>query len=66
MKYRVILKVAYHEAWFDFDDADTACQFAGILLSHQSPNEDTRKTDHIRLEVIDTTIKVDEDEKEED
>ncbi len=63
MIYRVIMEVGYREAWFDFDDAETACSFAQLMLTHQTPNEDTCKKDHIELRVIDTTIKVVEEEE---
>ena len=65
MIYRVIMKVGYYEAWYDFDDAETACSFAQLMLTHQTPNDDTRKEKHIELKVIDTTIKDVEEEEEE-
>lgn len=64
MIYRVIMKVRYSEAWFDFDDAETACSFAQLMLTHQTPNDDSAKTDHVELKVIDTTIKVVEEEED--
>ena len=33
MKYRVVLKVSYNEAWFDFDSAEEACKLAELLLT---------------------------------
>lgn len=63
MKYRVIIKVSYQEAWFEFETAADACNFATIAISQQVKNDDTRKTDHIRIEVVDPTVKVEEDEE---
>ena len=64
MKYRVIVVVGYNEAWYDFDNIEAAGDFARTVLIHQIPNKDTRKKDHVRLEVIDTTITDAEDEEE--
>lgn len=63
MKYRVIIKVSYQEAWFEFDTAADACNFATIAISHQVKSEDTRKTDHIRIEVVDPTVEVEEEDE---
>ena len=62
MIYRVIVKIGYNTAWFDFDTLEGAGEFAKTVLIHQVKNEDTRKTDHIRLEVIDPSIEIKEDE----
>ena len=63
MKYRVILKVRYNEAWFEFDTIEEAGEFAKTILIHQSENEDCKKKSIIKIEVIDTTA---EEEREED
>lgn len=63
MKYRVIIKVGYNEAWFEFDTPVEACNFATEAISKQVKNEDTRKTNHIRIEVVDPTVQVEEDEE---
>ena len=63
MIYRVILKVGYNEAWFDFDTIEEAGEFAKTILVHQTENEDSKRRSVIRLEVIDTTI-VDGEEEE--
>jgi hypothetical protein len=56
MKYRVILKVSYHEAWFDFDTIEAAGNFARTILVHQVDSEDNKRRSTIRLEVIDTSL----------
>ena len=61
MKYRVIIKVGYNEAWFEFDSPAEACDFATIAISQQVKSEDTCKKDHIRIEVVDPTVQEEED-----
>lgn len=39
MKFRVIYKVEYAEARFDFDTMEAAGTFAEAILKHQVPNE---------------------------
>lgn len=65
MKYRVILEVGYNTAWFDFDDIADAGEFAKTLLMHQVANEDTRHKSRIRLEIVDPTLKKDDEEEDE-
>jgi hypothetical protein len=60
--YRVILKVGYNEAWFDFNNIEVAGDFARAILTHQTKNEDSGRKDHVRLEIIDPTIEADEEE----
>ena len=62
MKYRVIIKVGYNEGWFEFNTPVEACNFATTAISHQVKNEDTRKTGYIRIEVVDPTVEVEEEE----
>lgn len=61
MKYRVILKVNYYEAWFEFDTIKEAGEFAKTILVHQVENEDNKRKSTIRLEVIDTALQNKED-----
>lgn len=63
MIYRVILKVSYYEAFYDFQDIQSAADFVVIALSHQTANEDTKKKRSISIVVIDPSI---EEEKDED
>lgn len=64
MKYRVILEVGYNTTWFDFDDIESAGEFAKTILMHQVDNEDTRHKEKVRLEIIDTTIAPAEEDDE--
>lgn len=61
MTYRVIIKVGYCSAHYDFDSASAAGDFATMALRHQIPNEDTKKKQSIMIEVIDPSI-VEEEE----
>lgn len=40
MKYRVRVKVGYHERWFEFNKAAEAMKFAETILDHQIESED--------------------------
>lgn len=61
MKYRVILKVNYYEAWFEFDNIEDAGEFAKTILTHQVESEDNKRKSTIRLEVIDLVLQNKED-----
>lgn len=63
MKYRVILKVSYNEAWFDFDTIEEAGEFAKTVLVHQSDSDDSKRKSSIRIDVINTEA---EEENEDD
>lgn len=62
MKYRVIIKVSYHEAWYEFDKAEDAVNFAVQCLEHQVESEDTKRKGSVSIEVIDPAIKTTEEE----
>ena len=67
MKYRVIIEVVYCEAYFDFDDIESAGDFAKIALTHYAGNEDNKKRKvKIRMDIIDPTIVVNENEEEDE
>ena len=51
MKYRVIIKVSYHDAWFEFDSIAEAGSFAETVLVHQIPNEDTKTKSFITIPI---------------
>lgn len=40
MKYRVIIKISYTVAIFEFDDLTTAGNFANVAAKHAIANED--------------------------
>ena len=50
--YRVVLKVGYSSAFFDFKDSAKACEFAGTAILHSVANNDTRKATYVAVEVI--------------
>ncbi len=52
IKYRVIIKVSYNEAWFEFDTAEDACQFTTTALKHMADNEDGKKKSRITIQVV--------------
>lgn len=62
MIYRVILSVGYNKAWFDFSSIEEAGEFAKEILVHQTPDEDSYKRGSVRIEVIDPSIKTEEEE----
>lgn len=62
IKYRVIIKVGYNEAWFEFDSADQACGFATNAISHMVECEDTRKKTTITIQVVDADAKDDDED----
>ena len=64
MIYRVILKVGYNVAWFDFDSMEDAGEFAKTALIHQSPNDDTRKEASISIKVMDPSAEAEEEEED--
>jgi hypothetical protein len=66
MKYRVIFKVNYYEAWFEFDTVEEAGEFAKTILTHQVESEDNKRKSMIRLEVIDTSLQNKEDVEDDD
>lgn len=63
MKYRVILKVGYNEAWFDFDTIEEAGEFAKTILVHQTESPDSRKKSVVRIDVVNPEA---EEENEDD
>lgn len=65
IKYRVVIKVSYNEAWFDFENAQQAGDFAAIALKHMVPSEDQRKSSYITIRVVDPEAKKGEEEEEE-
>lgn len=63
IKYRVVLKVGYNEAWFEFDEMEKACVFATEALTHMIDNEDGKRRTYINMQVVDTSQQKDEDEE---
>lgn len=63
MKYRVIVKVGYHTALFEFDDMTEAGEFAKAILTHQVPNEDTSYKTSISMQILQDGDTEEEDEE---
>jgi len=61
VKYRVVVRVSYNEAWFEFDDAKEAVSFASIALSHMVSNEDAKKPSRIAIDVVNTEMEEEDD-----
>ena len=61
MIYRVVLRVSYNDAFFDFDNAADACHFATIALEHSADSEDQKKKSTITLVIINTNEEEEED-----
>lgn len=64
IKYRVVLKVGYQEAWFEFETAKDATKFAEVALTNMVTNEDNKKKTHINLQVVDVEAEKREEEEE--
>lgn len=62
IKYRVIIKVSYLAAWFEFDSAEEACGFATNAISHMEDSEDTKKNATIAIQVVDADAKDDDED----
>ena len=51
--YRVMLRVSWYEAYFEFDNMDQACSFATTALQHNKGCDDTKKTVTVGVQVVD-------------
>ena len=51
--YRVILKISYREAYFDFVDAAEACGLAKTMIEHLVSSDDENEKAKIIIEIID-------------
>lgn len=62
IKYRVILRIGYYEAVYEFDTVEEAGGFASTALLHQIPSEDNRSAPaYVTIRAVNI-----EKEKEED
>jgi len=57
MIYRIVLKVSYQEAYFDFETSEDAAAFARVALTHMVNSEDVKRTPSITMLIIDPSIK---------
>lgn len=51
MIYRVVIKVGYNDAAFEFESLRDAGDFARMVLTHQVGTEDTEKALYVKIEV---------------
>lgn len=63
MIYRVVLKVGYCEAFFDFDEAESACNFAMLALTHSVACDDTKKATKITLQIVNPVAEKEEEDE---
>ena len=52
IKYRIDLKVGYNHAYFDFDDANTATEFAVNILKYSTGCDDTAKVVKVNMQIV--------------
>ena len=62
MIYRVVLKVGYYSADFQFAEAAEAVLFAQTALMHMVDNEDTKKKSSITLQIVNPELEESEDD----
>ena len=63
IKYRAVIKVGYCEAWFEFENVEEACKFAGTALTHMVLNEDNKKKESINIWLVDTEGEADAEKR---
>ena len=67
MIYRVIIKISYHQAFFDFDNIETACNFASMAAKNavkpMSKDDDSDAVD-VSIVFVDPKNIVEEKEEE--
>lgn len=56
IKYRVILKVSYNEAWFEFEDGAKAVDFAKTALESMVNNKDMSRKSYVSVQVVDVDL----------
>ena len=61
MLYSVILKVGYHDAYFDFYESNDAVPFAKVALEASTGCEDTDRAIKIELVIINKEREGEED-----
>lgn len=62
MIFRVTLKVGYNRAFFDFNSAQDAGEFASNALAHSVSSEDTDKETYVAIKVMNDNDSDEEDE----
>lgn len=62
--YRVVVKVGYNDAAFEFESIRDAGDFARTILTHQVATEDTEKAPYVAIEVHTCECECEEEEQE--
>lgn len=62
MVYRVIIKVSYMEAHFDFEKGEDAVRFAVEAIEHSVPSEDVKRAVGVVVRKVDPTKTEEEDD----
>lgn len=60
--YRVVIKVGYYEAFFDFDSVNEACEFTRTAVVHSVENEDSKRPTSLTIKVINPEQEREDDE----
>lgn len=66
MIYRVVIKVGYNDAAFEFESLRDAGDFARMVLTHQVETEDTKKALYVKIEVRSCEEEEEEETEQED
>ena len=66
MTYRVVIKVGYNDAAFEFESLRDAGDFARMVLTHQVRTEDTKKALYVKIEVRSCEEEEEEEIEQED
>lgn len=66
MIYRVVIKVGYNEAAFEFESLRDAGDFARMVLTHQVGTGDTEKALYVKIEVRSCEEEEEEETEQED
>lgn len=59
--YRVVIRISYHEAFFDFQSAEEACIFATTAIMHSATSKDQKKMAKVSIIIINADVKEEED-----
>lgn len=51
--YRVIIKISYYEARFEFAEIDQAAAFCKTILENMVDSEDEKKAAKVNLQIVD-------------
>ena len=58
--YRVIIRINWYDAFFEFDDMEKACSFANSALTHMVDSKDTQRKSSITVLIVDVDKEAEE------